>query len=168
LRAALPIPAGGLTGRIELQATFCYASPTDPQDAASYTKAGLEIAFRPSASKVKDGKANADTKGFFSRKAFATEHELRSDQGKWETVLHASKRMNGSSLDAPVFDIHYNARSAGGKAVGANKIPYALVLTVRASKHPNLYNDILRSYPSLLVPIRPKVAVPVRVGGRRG
>lgn len=166
LRAALPIPHGGLTGMIELTATFCYASPTDPQDAASYTRAGLEVVFRPSASKVKEGKANAETDGFFTRSKYATEHELRADQGKWETVMHGRCRKRGSSLDLPVFDIHYNARTAGGTAVTPQKIPYALVLTVKAPKHADLYNDILRSYASTLVPIRPKLTVPVRT--RRG
>ncbi len=47
LRAVLPLPPDGLTGNIKLKATFCYASPTYPQDAASYTRAGLETVFRP-------------------------------------------------------------------------------------------------------------------------
>lgn len=85
-------------GNVRLKATFCYASPTDPQDAAAYTKAGLEVVFRPNDEKVKDGKSNADTKGFFDLKKFATEQERRSDQGKWETVLHGAKTFRGSSL----------------------------------------------------------------------
>ena len=48
LRASLPLPKEGLTGNVRLKATFCYASPTDPQDAAAYTKAGLEVVFKPS------------------------------------------------------------------------------------------------------------------------
>lgn len=162
LRAPLPIPEGGLDGMVELSATFCYASPTDPQDAASYTRAGLEVVFRPNASKIKKDKSVAETDGFFERKKYATEHELRADQGKWETVMHGHVRKRGSSLDKPVFDIHYNARTAGGAAKQPPKIPYALILTVRAPKHPNIYNDILRSYATQLVPIRPKLIVPVR------
>ncbi|SFR92666.1 Subtilase family protein [Mitsuaria sp. PDC51] len=162
LRAALPIPAGGLKGRIELSATFCYASPTDPQDSASYTRAGLEVVFRPNLTNVKEGKQTAETHSFFARAKYATEHELRADQGKWETVMHNKVGKLGSSLDQPVFDIHYNARTAGGTAKQPPKIPYALVLTVKAPKHPDLYNDILRSYASHLVPIRPKLVVPVR------
>ncbi|WP_407471290.1 S8 family peptidase [Xanthomonas campestris] len=118
LRASLPLPAGGLNGNIRLKATFCYASPTDPQDAAAYTRAGLETVFRPNDEKIKDGKANADTKGFFDMKKYATEEERRSDMGKWETVLHGAKSMRGTSLKNPVFDIHYNAREAGGACHG--------------------------------------------------
>lgn len=163
LRVALPLPADSLNGNILLTATFCYASPTDPQDAAAYTRAGLDVVFRPHDGKVKDGKANADTKGFFELKKYATEEERRSDMGKWETVLHGAKRMRGSTLKNPVFDIHYNAREAGGKASGAEKIRYALIITVEAPKHADLYNDILRAYAKTLVPIQPKVSLPIRI-----
>lgn len=163
LRAALPLPANGLQGNIRLKATFCYASPTDPQDAIAYTRAGLEVVFRPSDKKVKEGKANAETKGFFDMKKYATEEERRSDMGKWETVLHGNKSMRGSSLDNPVFDIHYNAREAGGPTTNAEKIRYALIITVEAPKHTDLYNEILRAYAKMLVPIQPKVTLPVRL-----
>jgi hypothetical protein len=163
LRALLPLPSGGLSGKIRLTATFCYASPTDPQDAAAYTRAGLEIVFRPSDKKIKTGKANAVTKGFFDMKKYATEQERRSDLGKWETVLHGSKGMLGSGLHNPVFDIHYNAREAGGRTAGADKIRYALIITVEAPKHADLYNEILRTYTKTLVPIQPQVSLPIRV-----
>jgi hypothetical protein len=163
LRALLPLPTGGLSGKVRLKATFCYASPTDPQDAAAYTRAGLEIVFRPSDKKIKDGKVNADTKGFFDMKKYATEEERRSDMGKWETVLHGAKGMLGSSLDNPVFDIHYNAREAGRRSTGAEKIRYALIITVEAPKHIDLYNEILRAYAKILVPIQPQVSLPIRV-----
>lgn len=165
LRASLPIPEGGLTGMVNLSATFCYATSVDPQDSASYTKAGLEISFRPDEGKKKKGAQNADTKGFFELKKYANEQERRSDMGKWETVLHASKNMRGSSLNNPVFDIHYNARQGGGVIQNnkAEKIKYALILTITASKHPDLYNDILRSYNQILAPIQPQSTVPVRI-----
>ncbi len=163
LRATLPLPNGGLTGNVRLKATFCYASPTDPQDAAAYTRAGLQVVFRPHDDKVKDGKANAATKGFFDLKKYATEQERRSDLGKWETVLHGDKTLLGSSLKNPVFDIHYNAREAGGRATGAEKIRYALIISVEAPKHADLYNEILRAYSKTLVPIRPQVSLPIRL-----
>ncbi|MCG8995046.1 S8 family peptidase [Laribacter hongkongensis] len=162
LRAALPLPAGGLQGNIRLKATFCYATSTDPQDATSYTRAGLEVVFRPSDKKVKEGKANPETATFFSMKKYATEEERRSDLGKWETVLHGNKSMRGRSLDNPVFDIHYNAREGGGLTTGADKIRYALIISVEAPKHADLYNEILRSYAKTLVPLQPKVTLPIR------
>jgi hypothetical protein len=163
LRAALPLPAGGLVGKMRLKATFCYASPTDPQDAAAYTRAGLEVVFRPSDKKVKAGKANANSKSFFEMKDYATEEERRSDMGKWETVLHGAKNMQGTTLDNPVFDIHYNAREAGGSTGRAKTIRYALIITVEAPKHTDLYNEILKAYAKTLVPIQPQVTLPIRV-----
>jgi hypothetical protein len=85
------------------------------------------------------------------------------DMGKWETVLHGAKSMRGSSLKNPVFDIHYNAREAGGRATGAEKILYALIITVEAPKHVDLYNEILRAYAKTLAPIQPQVSLPIRV-----
>lgn len=163
LRAPLPLPPQGLEGMVTLSATFCFASPTDPQDAASYTRAGLEVTFRPSDEKQGADAQNADTKGFFSRKKLATEQVLRSDHAKWETVMHASKRMRATSFKNPAFDIHYNAREGGGSTRYAEVIPYALIFTVHAPKCPDVYNDILRAYNQTLVQIQPKVVLPVRV-----
>lgn len=161
LRADLPLPKTELLGRFELSATFCYASPVDPQDAPAYTRAGLSITFRPDRSNVSKEKTSATSRPFFSRKAYATEAFQRSDMGKWETVLHAETRMLGSSLSDPAFDIHYNARAYGGKTTSAPRIRYALVLTVRARRHPYLYSEILNAYQGVLIPIEPLVSVPI-------
>ncbi|WP_367393283.1 S8 family peptidase [Pseudomonas sp. X4] len=162
IRAPIPLPEAQLTGKVKVTATFSFASTTDPQDSASYTRAGLEVTFRPNKDRVKEGKANAKTKSFFEKKKFATEDELRSDAGKWETVLHDSKNMYGSSLKDAAFDIHYNARAKGGTADKAEKIRYALIVTVHAPKHPDLFTDILEAY-SALVEIQPQVTLPVRL-----
>lgn len=162
IRAKIPIPQEGVTGMIQLKATFCFASATDPQDAAAYTRAGLDIVFRPHAEKREEGK-DAKTSSFFPKHPYASEDELRSDHGKWETVLHGDTRMRGSSLNDPSFDIHYNAREMGAGATKAKPIPYALVITLSAGRHPQLYNEILRSYAQILSPIQPKVALNITV-----
>ncbi|MEN8517962.1 hypothetical protein [Burkholderia sp. RS02] len=143
-----------------------YRRAETAQDAVAYTRAGLEIVFRPSDKKVNEGKSNADTKGFFDMKECATEEARRSDMGKWETVLHGNKSMRGSSLDNPVFDINYHAREAGASTASAEKIRYALIITVEAPKHADLYNDILRAYAKMLVPIQLKVTLtcPLQTG----
>lgn len=167
LRARLPLPDDGLTGKINLKATFCYACPVDPQDASAYTRAGLDIVFRPKFNNIKKDKnnkdkKNAETRSFFRLKKYATEQERRSDMGKWETVMHGDENMFGKSLDKPFFDIHYNAREAGGKPSGADKIRYALIITITAHKHADLYNEILRAYANILTPIQPQVSLPIR------
>ena len=161
LRAAVPLPKYVCEGFVTIRATFCYASPTDPQDASAYTKAGLGITFRPNDDKRKEGAASPTTKSFFQDSAFKTEAELRDDLGKWETVLSAERRFRGSSLKNPVFDVHYNARDHGDLARGtAEPIPYALVLTIDAQKHPHIYDDILAAH-VVLRPIEPAVSVPL-------
>lgn len=160
LRAPVPLPNVPLEGKVRLSATFCYASPVDVEDAAAYTKAGLTITFRPNATKAA-GK-QIKTRSFFSTREFRTEQEQRQDLGKWETVLHASDRMLGSSLNHAVFDIHYNARDGGGQAPsGAEVIRYALVVTVEAPKHASLYDDILAAN-KVLKAIEPRVTLPLR------
>ena len=96
-------------------------------------------------------------------KQFATEQERRADQGKWETVLHGNKSMLGSSLKNPVFDIHYNAREAGARAIGPERIRYALIISVEAPRHADLYNEILHAYTKILVPIQPQITLPIQV-----
>ena len=162
LRAPIPLPPFQLEGKVRLRATFCYASPVDPQDAGAYTKAGLGITFRPNSSKRKAGAVNASSVSFFPAAEFRTEAELRTDLGKWETVLHAENSYYGSSLLEPVFDVHYNAREAGGLASsGAPAIRYALVVTVHAPKHAQLHQDILKAH-AVLQALEPQVSLPLR------
>jgi len=70
LRARIPLPSTGLSGNITISATFCYATETDPQDLLNYTRAGLEVAFRPNKNKFNETEfgtsKNPATKTFFS------------------------------------------------------------------------------------------------------
>lgn len=169
LRAPIPIPAHQLQGMVTIKATFCYASQLAPEDSSAYTKAGLEPFFRPHSGKKnidkKTGKESehAKTGSFFRRNEFMTEQEQRDDVHKWETVLHAEDRLQGRSLKNPVIDIHYNAREGCGNANSADRIPYALVVTVKADKHPMLHDEILAAH-SKLKALAPQVHV--QLGGK--
>lgn len=163
IKAPIPLPDRALEGKVRVSATFCYASPVDVEDPASYTKAGLQIRFRPHSGKTKGENDNVATRSMFKAKVFQTEQELRSDLGKWENVLHGSEGMLGRSLKDPCFDIHYVARDGGGPAnASAKKIRYALVVTIEAHRHEDLYDKILAAHAKLEA-IRPKVALPVRL-----
>jgi hypothetical protein len=70
--------------------------------------------------------------------------------------------MRGAGLSNPVFDVHYNARIGGRNAVSADKIPYALVITISSQKTRNPYDKILQRYPTILEPLRPIVEIPIR------
>lgn len=160
LRAPLPLPEKSLTGSVNVKATFCFASPTDPQDASAYTKAGLIVTFRPHEEKKKDGAQHPQTFSLFPTSEWRDEAELRADLGKWETVLHGEHTFRGSSLLRPVFDIHYNARDAGAPTSHAESIPYSLIVTISAPKFKNIHQAILDAHEVLQV-IEPKVRVPV-------
>ena len=161
LRAPVPLPLTPLEGMVTLSATFCYASPVDPQDSSAYTKAGLGITFRPHVGKRKQGAQHPTPYSFFPASEWRTEAELRADLHKWETVLHAENSFRGSSLKESVFDVHYNARDGGGVAPGADRIRYALVVTVKAPKHASLYQDILNAH-AVLQALEPEVTLPLR------
>ncbi len=160
LRAPIPLPTRPLNGMVKLSATFCYASPVDVEDAAAYTKAGLGITFRPHAEKLSGSQVKS--RSFFTKTTFRTEQEQRSDLGKWETVLHASDNFRGQSLNLATFDIHYNARDGGGSAGNNSElIRYALVLSIEAPKHLDLYDEILGAHNKLKA-IEPRISVPLR------
>jgi hypothetical protein len=165
LRAAVPLPARILSGRVTITTTIVYATPIDPAHSGGYTQAGLEVFFRPHSGRfaVEGGASVAKTSPFFQLGRYSEEEDLRRDAHKWETVLHRSKRFNGTSLQAPVFDIHYNARNAGSDTTTAPPIRYAAVITIDAPKEPNLYSEILAAYAGTLEALVPVVEIPLRV-----
>lgn len=167
LRARIPVPSVAMDGKVEISATFCYATETDPQDTVTYTRAGLEIKFRPNKSKrtPQNGKipTHPDTVPFFQQKSlYSSEEELRRDAHQWETSLKRTRAFLGSSLNDPVFDIHYNARKGGSLYKGAKPIPYALVVTVYAKNVPDLYDKVSQRYRTQLEALKPVIQVPVR------
>ncbi|WP_263386010.1 S8 family peptidase [Granulicella arctica] len=168
LRARIPVPNSALPGKVSISATFCYATETDPQDVVTYTRAGLDIKFRPDKSKrtVQNGKTptHADTMPFFQQKTlYSSEEELRRDAHQWETCVKRTRGFMGTSLNDPVFDIHYNARKGGALYKGAKPIPYALVVTVHAKNVTDLYDRVSQRYRTQLEALRPVIQLPVRV-----
>ncbi|KDA92874.1 S8 family peptidase [Pantoea agglomerans] len=155
LRVPLPIPEDGITGNVKIRATCCFSSPVDPQDTSMYTRAGVEITFRPDPEK---------TQSFFKQKSVATEAELRADAGKWESVLSANINKRGNCLIAPSFEIHYMARAGGDQIDGAKaaSIRYAFVVSLEAPKNPEIFTGILQS-DARLIEIQPRIAVPIPV-----
>ena len=167
LRARIPVPTGTLAGNVEISATFCYATETDPQDTVTYTRAGLDIKFRPDKTKrtKKDGKLplHQDTMPFFQqKKLYSSEEELRRDAHQWETCLKRTRSFRGTSINEPVFDIHYNARKGGSDFKGAKPIPYSLVVTVHARHVPDLYDKVALRYRTQLEALKPVIQLPIR------
>ncbi|HKP02856.1 MAG TPA: S8 family peptidase [Chthoniobacterales bacterium] len=169
LRAQIPVPTSEMKGKVGIRATFCYATRTDPEHPGNYTRSGLDVKFRPHDQRftVRPGADVApgqpDSKPFFQLREFSNESELRRDAHKWETTLHRAKFFKPQSLRNPVFDIHYVAREGGAPVNVAQKIRYALVVTVSAPKTADLYDNIRRRYSTILVPLRPVISVPLYV-----
>lgn len=164
IKAPIPIPAVKMNGNIVLLATLCYATPVDPKDPANYTRSGLEVRFRPKISSIKGNDPNRpDTKPFFDSDSYASESDLRRDSLKWDTVLHGEKTMRASSLTEPFFEIHYMARRGGSVASEANEIPYALLVTLKATHEPNIYEQVAERY-AVLNPIEEVIPVTVQIG----
>lgn len=165
IRAEIPLPNTALTGNVKISATCCFATEIDAAHPSNYTRSGIEITFRPNEDVRDENALHPKTDTFFSQsKIYQTEDELRADAHKWETCLHATKTKRASSLKAPVFDIHYLARDEG-RAVDNNqvrKLYYALVVTVEAPKHKDLYDQIVRKYRARLEPMTPVIQVPIR------
>ncbi|WP_143711731.1 MULTISPECIES: S8 family peptidase [Paenarthrobacter] len=164
LRAQIPMPDRGLSGKVKIAATFTYATLTDPQDPGNYTRSGLVVTFRPHDQKfAKDDALDPQSKPFFKKTAFDTEGTLRGDAQKWETVLNREQGFMAKSLRNPVFDIHYNARTNGGQAIGAERIRYALVVTVTSPRTPDLYDQVVRTYAGRLEALRPVIELPIQI-----
>jgi hypothetical protein len=164
VRAPIPLPDGGITGNAEITATLCYKCFTDPHHPGNYTRAGLEVTFRPHDSKFKrDDQIHPDSRSFFSAAHHTgEEEELRRDAWKWENCLHARRTFRGASLRNPCFDIHYNSRLEGRNYTPTEKLPYALVVSVRAKGIADLYDQVVRKYATQLEPLRPVVEIPIR------
>ncbi len=165
-RIQLPLPKQRLTGRVHITATFCFATPVDPEHPGNYTKSGLSVVFRPNRSRFsRPGAIHPDTAPFFCpADLYPAQRQLRADAHKWETCLHRRVSKLARSLNGPVFDIHYNARSGSRADASAAKIRYALVLSVEAPRVPNLYDQVVRTYRAQLQPLRPVVQVPIHAG----
>jgi subtilisin family serine protease len=154
LRAKIPIPPD-LQGEITITATVCYATEVRASDPLNYTNSGVEIVYRPNAKKIgvnketKKPSTYAKTSDFFIQDEYATEEERRTRNRKWETVLHASKRVRANKLDAPVFDLHFIPRIGAMDHANPGLIRYSMVISVHAPKHPDIYDRVLAAYPLL-------------------
>ena len=165
IRAPVPLPTGAIPGKVRIAATLCYATAVDPHHPGNYTRAGLEVSFRPHDGRRKNPtQIHADTKSFFgSAQSGITEDALRRDSWKWENSLHAEATHQGRTLSNPVFDIHYNSRLEGRNFAPDHELAYAVVVTVQARQVPDLYAQVVRRYGTILQELRPVIDIPVRI-----
>ncbi len=169
LRAAIPLPSSGLRGMVRLSATLVIGPEVDPEHPSTYTRSGLEVAFRPNSKRYVGHKgggqsAHPQTRSFFSPGKFSGQGEtLLSDEAyKWEPCLRNSQQFRASSLHQPCFDIYYHHRESATKAALPQPIPYGFVVSIQAPRVQDLYNRVVRSYAKVLVPLVPRIRIRVR------
>lgn len=168
LRADIPMPDFTMKGMVNLTATLVIAPEVDPEYPSAYTRSGLEVSFRPHSDKFteyEDGKMSTHpkTRSFFSASNLygPDESAMREPMYKWEPCLKHTERLRGSSLQAPCFDIYYHHRQSGRAADLPQPIPYALIVSMKSPKNPELYNGTVRAYSNILVTLRPRVRITV-------
>lgn len=157
IRAPITIPPG-LTGDVTITATAAFSCMTDPNTPGEYTRAALEIPFRPNSTKfnidkkTKKKPLHPATDSFFTDHDHLPEHERRLVGQKWNTVMHAEKSKRASGLHEPAFDIHYVARAPGLSVTprDAPELNYALVVTISSKKADDLYEQVLEAFPQVL------------------
>jgi hypothetical protein len=165
IRAPIPVPDEPFQGMVSIKATLCYATSIDPHHPGNYTRAGLDVFFRPNREVHKDENAqHAVTKSFFTKsRPRLTEEALRRDAWKWENCLHAENNYRGRSLNGPVLDVHYNARAEGRDDSHSQELKYALIVSVKARRMKDLYDRIARRYRGQLEALVPLIDIPVRI-----
>ena len=89
------------------------------------------------------------------------EFELREGGLKWEPCAKRTRRFQAKSLLNPVFDIYNHSRQPGSRVGTDNPVPYTLIISIKAPKIPDLYNQIVRAHAGVLIPITPKLRLPV-------
>lgn len=162
VRIPIPFPNIQINGDVHIKATFCFSSAVDAEHPLNYTRNGLVVTFRKN---MLDKNGKKGTVPFFNLKGiYSTEQELREDSHKWETTLHKTKSFRKNTLSNPCFDVIYYARDSG-KSIN-NKLleplPYVLVVSIKAEHTPDLYNNIVQRYQTLL-PIKIKQQVRINV-----
>jgi len=170
LRAPILVPPG-LNGLITIRATLCYSCQTDPNTPGDYTRAGLDITFRPDITKFspdpKTGRTpkNPDSDSFFKQHDHIVEEERRLRAQKWNTVMHDEKNKQTSKLNNPCFDLHYVAREPGN-SVTPSKAPdihYALAISLIQRKTTDLSEKVQQAFSTVVAPIEPVIDIEVPV-----
>lgn len=172
----LPVPVG-TTGPLAVTITLSYLSPVEPSQPTEYTRASLELAFRPHHllhrfSPPKGTGQKAQVLDYTSAEAFAllgagwdmsqepvtkslgappgsSEGALR-DAGKWETVRHHRFKLGAHETEQPRVELSYLARRAGLLDGSPSAVPFALLVSiVDTSGAADLHDRVTTQFPAL-------------------
>jgi len=176
VRAAIPCPSIlKLTNtKVDLNATLCFYTEVDHKHPVSYSRAGIEVTFRPHSEKFEKNKETgkdsleAKTRTLFNKKSIlGNEQTLRRDAHKWETCYKVSDTFMASTINEPSLDIKYLTRDEGHPLTSKEMqslpiLAYSLIITLSSRKDCDLYENIVNEY-DLLQPIELNITPDVSV-----
>lgn len=164
VKALIPVP-DSLCGMITLKATLCYSSEVNPQTPENYTRCGLEVLLRPNSLRETKDEERPKSRTFFDHSEYESEENLQRQGLKWNTVLQGEQRLSADkSIDKPFFEIHCISRDGIGNDPQPRAVPYALVVTIQAPKHPTIYDEVISAYADKIRPIvEAQVNVPAEI-----
>lgn len=176
VRAAIPCPESLKQNKtkIDMSATLCFYTEVDHKHPVSYSRAGIEVTFRPHSEKFKTNKETgklsleANSRSLFNKEnILGNEQHLRKDAHKWETCYKVTDTFQATTINDPSLDIKYLTRDEGHALTNKEmrslpELSYSLVITLRTRKNSNLYDDIVNEY-KLLQPISINVTPDVTV-----
>jgi hypothetical protein len=184
----LPVPDSVLDGmNVAVRWTLAFSSAVDPTDSVDYTRAGVDMQFRPherrytftmsdgstlgpfdtqeQADRVQDALRRGGRPSFHPATRSPGDARLREaerrDEGKWETVVQLTHSMRGTGLFRPRVDLSFLARDSG--LLVRESVPpldYTVVASVRGRPGTDLYGAVRTAYP-VLAPV--DLQLPVRV-----
>ncbi|MFJ5854552.1 S8 family peptidase [Enterobacter cancerogenus] len=166
VRAAIPCPKilKITKTKVDLNATLCFYTEVDHKHPVSYSRAGIEIVFRPHSEKFDRNKDTgelsheASTRTLFNKeKILGNEQHLRRDAHKWETCYKVCDTFFASTINDPSLDIKYLTRDEGHSLTSKEmqslpELSYSLIITLTSRKQCDLYEEIINEY-NLLKPI---------------
>jgi hypothetical protein len=187
---ALPVP-DGLTGPVSIRYTLVTSTSVDASDSVDYTRAGLEVTFRPHANIFAFSKEGAKTvklntvsqsaqAGSLLQQGYRlgsepvtdnightvrqNERALRAD-GKWDSVRTGAHtyRDAAQKVYRPRLDISHLARESGVLVSGSPDLRWSLLVSVESKASGSLYDDVCAQY-SVLTRL-PAVTTTLRARG---
>lgn len=173
----LPVPAA-TAGPLAVSITLAYISPVEPSQPTEYTRASLDLAFRPHHlvhrfNPPKGSGQKSVVLDYTSADAFtllgdgwdmsqqpvtktlgappgSSEGALR-DAGKWETLRHHRLRLATGETELPRIELSYLSRRSGLLDSSPSTVPFALLVSIAdTSGRVDLHDRVAAQFPTLM------------------
>lgn len=163
-RLPLPLEGVNLEGNVSIKCTIISKTSVDPEYAASYTKNGFEVTYRPNMDKYQNERSlHPVSKSFFaqSKPSNLSESQMKMRGAKWECVRKTQKNYRASSLLNPCFDLTSHHRDKGQNEENKHPIEFVCVVTINCEKSVDLYNEVVRNYRGVLNQLIPQQTIQI-------